>query len=339
MTPFFRLGTCAIAASILVAIAPVWHGLAAGSVKSVMVGASLPGGLDSADGIRAFEKISGRELDIANVAMPWADQNGFLSFGVSLPWVEAVSNHGTLPMITWEPMIGPSGDVPDTAPLQDSCPAQIASASSSSAIIRYITQYARDVAAYRKPVLIRMMHEMNFVGWYWSVGENPWCGKVTPASFKAAWRRIATIFKDQGAANAQFVWCVNWTSYGMTGFGNLYPGDQYVSYAAIDGYNWGGAHWMAFDDIFAAPYATIVKHSKRPILITEWASAEDNSSKQTTKAKWITQSFDAILGPNYPKIAGLVWFEQEVPDEPAWPITSSKAAQDAYAAAMLKKRR
>jgi endoglucanase len=307
------------------------------SARSLMLGAWLPNGLDATQ-IAPFQQLTGRRLDIVAVSMPWVGANGYLLFNVALPWVNAAYQNGTVPLISWEPMMAATAQDPYSQPLPGACPAQIATAPSDSAIIQYITSYAQQVAAFRLPVLIRLMHEANYApsggGWYWGLGDNPWCGTVTNANFIAAWQRIVKIFQSEGATNAQFVWCINWANFGVSSYTAFYPGDAYVSYTAIDGYNWGGQAWYSFDQIFSNAYNQIELVTNRPVLIGEWASAEYNADDVDAKASWIKQSFATVEGKNYPNIVGLLWFEQNQSGQPPWPITSSASAAAAYGLAV-----
>jgi Glycosyl hydrolase family 26 len=313
-------------------IAIGWSAVAAPAPRRLLLGAALPGGMASAQKITAFEARTGRHVDIAELPVPWANGNGFLSFAVSLPWVRAVAAHGGVPMITWEPEIGPSGAKLTTAPLPGACPGAIATAPESAPVIRYIARYAHDVATYGKPVLIRPMHEMNIPGWYWSIGKSSACGTITSRDFVAAWRRIVAIFRHQGADNARFVWCVNHVNLDEATFTSTFPGDDATDYVAIDGYNWGGAKWTSFRRIFTPAYQAVTRVSTRPVLIAEWASAE----KGGNKAAWITDAFATLASGTFPRIVGLVWFDRRNPGQPDWPIDSSVASASAYRRAARK---
>ena len=209
----------------------------ADAAKPLMLGAWLPNGFDSSQ-IAPFQQMIGRRADIVAVSMPWSGPNGYLGFNVAAAWAYGVSRNGSVPMIGWEPMIGPGGASVYPAPLPGACPGQIASAPANDSVIQYIANFAHQVAAYRSIVLIRMMHEPNYAppsgGWYWSLGANPWCGNVSESDYIAAWRRVVAIFRYEGATNAKFIWCINWQSWGVPDLVGSYPGDDVVDYTAID---------------------------------------------------------------------------------------------------------
>jgi hypothetical protein len=305
-------------------------GISPAHAARLLLGASLGGGLDDRSQITQFEALTGHNVDIVSVPMPWAgNAPNLIDFDCCvLSWARDVSSRGALPMLSWEPERWNGG--PSAAP--GACPNQLATEPESAPAIAFLHRYAREVAAFGKTILLRPMHEMNMSGWVWSVGHNPYCGDVSAADFITAWRRIVSIFRAEGARNAKFVWCVNWASLGtLPGPVTLtYPGDAYVDYAAIDGYNFGGKDWHSFDEIFAVPYAEIVARTSRPILIAEWASAESGGSK----AAWIRSAFASIKANHYPQLAGLVWFNETIAGQPPWVVDSSRAAARAYRAAV-----
>lgn len=307
-------------------------GISPAHAARLLLGASLGGGLDDRSQITQFEALTGRPLDIVSVPMPWAGSApNLIDFDCCvLPWARDVSSRGALPMVSWEPIRWNSG-ASTAAP--GACPHQLATEPDSAPAIAFLHRYARQVAAFGKTVLIRPMHEMNISGWTWSLGHNPYCGDISAADFIAAWRRMVSIFRAEGAHNAKFVWCVSWASMGDsagTPVTLTYPGDAYVDYAAIDGYNFGGKDWRSFDEIFRAPYADIAARTSRPILIAEWASGETGGSK----AAWIRAAFASIKANHYPQLAGLLWFNVPVAGQPRWVVDSSPAAARAYRAAV-----
>ena len=69
------------------------------------------------------------------------------------------------------------------------------------------------------------------------------------AKFRAAWIHTWTLFQQEGATNVEWVWCPNNGNYPYKGF---YPGDRYVDWVGVDGYNWTRAPWLSFAQILAS---------------------------------------------------------------------------------------
>ena len=105
-----------------------------------------------------------------------------------------------------------------------------------------------------------------------------------------------------------------------------YPGDAYVDWTGIDGYNWGTSDpdfaWQSFEDVFRDMYDQLHTLGK-PIIIGETASAPKGGSK----AGWIT-AIPSTLRSDFPDVRAVVWFD--VKKERDWRIRSSRASQKAF---------
>ena len=154
-------------------------------------------------------------------------------------------------------------------------------------------------------------------------GDEAWSGNDAPL-YVAAYRHIHDLFVAGGATNVLWAWCPNVTD---TNGGNkmtmaYYPGDAYVDWTGVDGYNWGGGDWQTFEQVFKDIYPLLAA-KKKPILIGEMASAESGGDK----GAWI----DAIiptLSATYPLFKAVVWFD--VNKERDWRVNSSAATLTAF---------
>ncbi|MFN8556298.1 MAG: glycosyl hydrolase [Dehalococcoidia bacterium] len=95
-----------------------------------------------------------------------------------------------------------------------------------------------------KPVFVRYMHEMNL-----NFGTYPWaafrCGGA--AGYIQAFQRVHDILVQAGATNVLHVWCPNayWGANDASNhlwFKQYYPGDAYVDWMCVDGYDWYGEY-------------------------------------------------------------------------------------------------
>jgi hypothetical protein len=177
---------------------------------------------------------------------------------------------------------------------------------------------ADDAKALGKQFFVDFAAEMN--------GDEGWGGH-DPAKYVAAWRHIHDIFVARGATNVVWAWCVNNEDAEDTPAAmNYYPGDQYVDWTGIDGYNWGTSdrdfEWQTFRAVFAHMYPLLAAKNK-PIIIAEMASDEVGGSKAT----WINDIVPTLRN-NYPLIKAIVWFD--VDKERHWQINSSSSALTAY---------
>jgi hypothetical protein len=110
----------------------------------------------------------------------------------------------------------------------------------------------------------------------------------------------------------------------------MYPGDAYVNWTGLDGYNVDDP-WSTFASRFSATYNLITGTiaSSKPMMIGEVGSTESGGSK----AAWITDMFSA-LPVSFPKIRGLLWDEVFSGGGPFgatdWPIDSSSTSETAF---------
>jgi endoglucanase len=153
---------------------------------------------------------------------------------------------------------------------------------------------------------------------------------------------VHDIFVQQGATNVSWVWCPNITGDKTTPLSQIYPGDNYVDWTCMDGYNWGtdtnGNYWQTFAQVFGgSTYGGYNHHNtyqellqlapSKPIMLGEVASAEPGGSK----ADWITDMLQT-LPTNFPQIKAFIWEEwNEGNSAVTWPIESSPAATAAFA--------
>ncbi|WP_082772004.1 glycoside hydrolase family 26 protein [Actinoplanes sp. TFC3] len=233
---------------------------------------------------------------------------------------------GIMPHYTWEPW-NPALDVAD--------PAQIHLADIlNHSWDGYIVARAREFAAVRQPILVRWGHEFNG-NWYpWGIANN----NADPSLYVRAYRHVHDLATAAGARNVQWVWACNNGSAPDEPFNDpaaAYPGDRYVDWVGIDGYNWGfgpswdptGDHWASFDATFATAYAkarAVAPH--RPVMLGEFASSEDGGDK----AQWL-RDMDATLSSGaYPNLKLLTCFD--LSKEEAWSPQSSPAALAAFTA-------
>ncbi|HET7636594.1 MAG TPA: glycosyl hydrolase [Candidatus Limnocylindria bacterium] len=173
----------------------------------------------------------------------------------------------------------------------------------------FIRSFAQSAAAWGGRIYLRPMHEMNGSWYSWGRGVNG----NTPQQFVAAWRRMHDIFVAAGATNVKWVWSPN-VRYGPEyPLADLYPGNAYVDWVGLDGYNWGlDPHlgqpaWQSFEQIFGATYREITGSVApgKPIMIAETASTENGGDK----ASWILKTF-LTDAPKYPAVRALIWFNQ-----------------------------
>lgn len=272
---------------------PPARGVALGSFVA------LPG-TSPREGVAVRERQLGRRLRMVNRYYEWADP-----FPGRLERLDVGS--GRTPVITW----------------WGTSLSRIVSGSQDGLIRRR----AAAVRRFGAPVFIRWGAEMNGDWYAWSGAANG----ADPSRYVAAWRRIHRIFMRAGARNVSWVWAPNANSRpgGLdTGSWNnwrrYYPGDRFVDWVGIDGYNWGSHHsWQSFGEIFTPVYRDYA--GRKPIMIAETGSTEDGGPK----AAWISGARTWIK--RHPSVRAMLWFDTNLSSTQIdWRIDSSSAALSAY---------
>lgn len=278
----------------------------------VYLGVWQPGAPWNMTALDQFERETGKHVAIVHWYQGWGAANSALNISL----LSSVSARGSVPMITWEPW-----DYTKGADQPEYNLANIANGNFDS----YIRSWANGLSAYQKPVLLRFAHEMNNPVYPWSIGVNG----NTPDQYVAAWRHVHDIFAAAGATNVQWIWSPNVWWEGQPDIEPMYPGDGYVDWVAMDGYNyvaWGG--WKSFSQIFGPTYQKLTALTSKPVMVAEVASDETGGSK----ADWITSMYTNEIPAQFPRIKAVVWFNEK--RDANWPVGSSSQALKAYSRAV-----
>jgi hypothetical protein len=182
--------------------------------------------------------------------------------------------------------------------------------------------WARELKAHGGPVLLRWGHEMNGPWYPWSVGVN---GNTAP-QYVAAWQRLRGIFQQEGATNVQWVWSPNIIDYGVPDFTPMYPGDAYVDWVGLDGYNWATLNpWRSFTQLFQPSYTVLTALTNKPLMIAEWGSTEQGGDK----GAWLRSALATEIPTTFPRIKAVLYFNQNYQED--WRIESSENARRGFA--------
>lgn len=243
-----------------------------------------------------FETMTGKPVSIVNYFTAWGATSGSQYFSTAT--VNNIRNHGSIPMITWEPWdwVGPTNPKYRLQEIAD------------GKFDAYITQWALAAKAWGHPFFLRMMHEMNGHWYPWSENVN---GNIA-WTYITAWRHVHDIFVDNGVNNVTWVWCVAHQSSSIAPpLANYYPGDNYVDWVAIDGYNRGnipGNDWQQLSKLMAGMYQQFKTIAPaKPIMIAETGSVEQGGSK----AGWYNDALTYDLKWTMPRIKAFVYFNKE----------------------------
>jgi Glycosyl hydrolase family 26 len=269
-----------------------------------------------------FEGMAGKAASAINFSSPFANCASSPCSFYKFPRaeMESIRSHGSMPFFSWASQASPASLDQPNFQLSD----VIAGTYDS-----YIREFAEGARAWGHPFFLRFNWEMNGDWFAWAEGVNG----NQPGEYVAAWRHVHDIFTAVGATNATWVWCPNVDPYEkLQNLASLYPGDEYVDWTGLDGYNWGTnpaspKRWMSFDELFESTYERITETiaPSKPLIISEVGSSEYGGSK----ADWITAALESAR-TNYPRLRGLLWFEK-FDDGMDWPIETSSSSAAAFA--------
>jgi beta-mannanase len=309
---FLRVSSAALGSALL---APSATRLAAATATPpIALGAYVSGAPDNPALLDQFTSVVGVAPSVVMWYQDWAHS------GFDATRMDAVASRGLMPMVTWEPW---------DYTLGTSQPAYSLAAIAGGTYDAYVQQWAQAARAWGKPFYLRLAHEMNGDWYPWGYGVNG----NTAAQFVAAWQRLWRHFQAVGATNVRWVWCPNVAGRGKHGsasnaFSSFYPGDGYVGWIGLDGYNWGTTQpWSSWQDlatVFGASYGPITRLTTKPLMIGEMASAEAGGNK----ANWITTGLGSTIPAKFPRIRAVIWFDEN--KETDWRVESSAASLAAY---------
>jgi beta-mannanase len=274
-------------------------------------------------GPRKLESMLGRRMSLIHFMAPFShcSETGCGYYEFPAEEMQTIRNHGSIPFFSWSSQSIPSSESQPDYQLADVI---------SGRYDGFIRQWARDARRWGQRFFLRFDWEMNG-DWF------PWAERANgnrPGEYVRAWRHVHDIFDEVGADNPIWVWCPNVDFEGsLQDLGSLYPGDGYVDWTCLDGYNSGSNpakpdRWRSFDQLYRRTYDEVVNRiaPAKPMVLGEIASTEQGGSK----AQWIAEMF-ADLPSEYPKVRGLVWFDK-FENGMDWPIETSQSAVEAFAA-------
>jgi hypothetical protein len=273
--------------------------------------------------VAKFEGMAGKGASVINFSSPFADCNKNPCDYYEFPEgpMDLIRSHGSIPMFSWATQSTPAKlDQPDFQ-LSDTLEGRHDA---------YIREWAEDARDWGHPFFLRFNWEMNGEWFAWHEGVNG----NQPGEAVAVWRHVHDIFASVGADNVTWVWCPNIDPFDqMHSLESQYPGDEYVDWTGLDGYNWGTNparpdKWRSFDDLYRETYDEITTTIApgKPLIISEIGSTEHGGSK----AAWITDAIQSVT-TEYPQVRGFLWFEKH-DDGMDWPIETSPSSAAAFAA-------
>ena len=262
----------------------------------------------------AMDEWAGARHAVHVVFVPWDPDGVDHVFDHLLP---KIWDAGRVPLLTWEPY----------TPTPEATDADITTRIAEGAYDDYLDAWAerlRDWVAgpdgEGRKLYLRLGHEMNG-DWY------PWApagGDATPAEYVEMWRHVHDRLGEFPPECLQWVWCVNHVDVGPHAVEACYPGDEYVDWVGVDGFNWGESQdwsgWTSPTAVFDDMLARLDALAAKPVCVPEVAcsSVAASGHDPERKAEWIR------AGVNYldDRVGLWCWFNED--KETDWAVFDSE---------------
>lgn len=166
-----------------------------------------------------------------------------------------------------------------------------------NSLLNFFNQASPDPILGSPKLYLRFAHEMNINTSNYS----------NPDNFIAMWIYVFNFFRANGLTEDKllFIFCPNCMDVGTQPFEAFYPGDAYVNWNGIDGYNWGvtywpNTYWQTFEDLFVPALIRMMKLSTKPISICEFGTTSKVLSRYDLEAKkeWLADACSWLSTPS-----------------------------------------
>jgi mannan endo-1,4-beta-mannosidase len=286
-------------------------------------------GLNQPSYIAALDGWQGRHDALLNTYAGWGESDPTL-FNDTLP---RIWNEGSVPSISWNPT---------------SMGTEVADGADDAYLIGFAQEMKRFLAGPDgvygngddRRVYLRLAWEMNGDWFNWMPawdgddvnvqGKTPLnpqsCSSLASkeAAFVASWRHIHNVIVGQGLDSTRLAWdfsvnagdadtngCDDYSTTRGTGLmEHLFPGDAYVDWVGIDGYNWGGN--ASPSAVFGLTASRLRAISARPLGVDEVGTPP---STAYPKAQWISDYFSYLAANGFRKST---WFN--IDKEEPWGV-------------------
>ena len=276
-----------------------------------------------------FESMAGKRAFFVHVFVPWMEDNPvgdstFLPFPTLT--CEMIRRRGSIPLITWQANLEAKDD--EKGYLLDRI--------TKGEFDNHIRAWAEKIKQHPGPVLLRWGAEMNGDWFPWSGAQNggnkPLPGPAEPgpsgpARFRRTWIHIHDIFKIENVSNVRWVWSVYHSNPASQSWNEpqaYWPGDDRVDWIGISAVNWslanrdGWKKWKTFVELMDGCYRKLTAmFPAKPILLAEWACANQADRGDGDKSLWIQEALKA-LPKRYPGVKAVCWYNDSMEAQPGF---------------------
>jgi hypothetical protein len=266
-----------------------------------------------------FNSLVGKDISTVMYFSDWSSWDvitgEFFNFYLLRMIQKEFGEDGPVVMLTWVPINGRASlagkpacdrDYNGAIPLDDVI---------AGKCDNYIKGFAQALKSRPERFLLRFAHEMN-------IDSTSWWPKhfgLDASKYVQMWRHIYSIFASQQVSNVEWVWSPNYASHpdrAWNDLHNYYPGDSYVDWIGLSGYNWystRGLPWFSFEYLYNDVLIDLACNYPKPQIIAEIGTVDGGPSK----ASWIDDAYNKIL--SYPFLRVVTWFNDYAYADPAEP--------------------
>ncbi len=256
----------------------------------------------------------GRSTSIFGTFMPMLINDTIAKANVEIP-LTIIWDNGYTPFVNLP--------APDGATAYD-----VAAGKYDSQLRAWAKSYKNFAANGSRFAYMAPLQEMN--GEWVSYGKDP-------TNFKIAYKRIQSIFIQEGVPKEFVKWVFapnGWSRPGMPRFEEYYPGDNYVDVVAISGYNFGycnGGIWEEPETVFNNPGlgATNGHYLDRlralaptkPIFIAQTASSSywtKGTKSPSEKDRWLRDAYKYLS--TQPNVKAIIYYNIDKDQPCDWSI-------------------
>jgi len=193
----------------------------------------------------------------------------------------------------------------------------------------YLKSWTVSMKKWNRPIILRFAPEMNGDWLPWGINYT------TPKEYIRTFRYVVNFFRKENVENVSWMWSPNEAV--DTNLLVYYPGDEYVDWVGISGFNWGNTRytkWRSLDQIFTKSLNQL-KNINKPIAFAELGCVEDKSDS-LAKAKWITDGFNSLKS-KFPKVKMIVWNNSKSFRVYDWRVNTSISSLKSFRKAVSSK--
>jgi len=147
----------------------------------------------------------------------------------------------------------------------------------------------------QRKLILRPAHEMNGSWYPWSADAG-----VNPVEYRRMWRAVYDIFQDKVLCSddIRWLWSINAETTADVDVAAYYPGDAYVDWVGVDGYNFGGSQdwsvWRNPESVFERAFKKVRDISDAPLSVPEFgcSSIRDGNIDPVAKSSWVADTFE-----------------------------------------------